>query len=738
VPEPSPPSPAAPVVLSPSAGGIAPSEAELARLGRIGTDWQRAIGDRASWQGALPVDPTLKVGVGQGEAAGRFEPVALADAAGQPVVEAEGPPAGLASRLRRVLIGPPLRSSAVVQERMRKLVALPILGSDALSSVAYGPEAMLAVLVLAGSAGLGLTFPVAAAIAVLMIAVGLSYRQTVRAYPRGGGSYIVATDNLGRGPGLVAAAGLITDYVLTVAVSTASGIAAITSAVPSLAPYALELGLVGIVALCAGNLRGVKQAGNLFAFPTYLFIAAVGLVIVVGLVDAASRGFAAEPHPPVVATEGVGLLLVLRAFSSGATAMTGIEAISDGVPAFRPPEWRNARTTLTAMVSALLFLFVGTVVLVQLEGVIPMADETVLSQLAHDTVGSGVLYWVVQISTAAVLLLAANTAFSDFPRLLFFLARDRNAPLAFLRMGDRLAFSNGILLLTAAAIALYVGFDGKTSRLIPLFAVGVFLAFTLSQSGMVVHWWRGREAGWRRSLAFNAVGAVLSAAVLLIAGLTKFTEGAWVVALLIPALVLVFSRVHRYYMGVRAAVALPDDEAAAAPRRGRIVPHRWGDGAPGDGAGGPGALAGAGSAAGERADAPDELALMTVVCLTTLDLPALRALAYAASLGQPVLAVHISPDEDDARRFAKRWAAWGDHLPLEIVSSPYRAVVAPLTRYLEALAAQRRDLTLTVVVPQQVAGRWWMQPLHDHVGRRLHRALRARPGIIVTIVPFHL
>ncbi|HLM51680.1 MAG TPA: APC family permease, partial [Solirubrobacteraceae bacterium] len=526
-----------------------------------------------------------------------------------------------------------------------------------------------------------------------------------------------------------------TDYVLTVAVSTASGIAAITSAVPSLAPYALELGLVGIVALCAGNLRGVKQAGNLFAFPTYLFIAAVGVVIVVGLVDAASRGFAAEPHPPVVATEGVGLLLVLRAFSSGATAMTGIEAISDGVPAFRPPEWRNARTTLTAMVSILLFLFVGTVLLVQLEGVIPMADETVLSQLAHDTVGSGVLYWVVQISTAAVLLLAANTAFSDFPRLLFFLARDRNAPLAFLRMGDRLAFSNGILLLTAAAVALYVGFDGKTSRLIPLFAVGVFLAFTLSQSGMVVHWWRGREAGWRRSLAFNAVGAVLSAAVLLIAGLTKFTEGAWVVALLIPALVFVFSRVHRYYMGVRAAVALPDDEAAA-PRRGRIVPHRWGDGAPG--AGGPGALAGAGSAAGERADAPDELALMTVVCLTTLDLPALRALAYAASLGQPVLAVHISPDEDDARRFAKRWAAWGDHLPLEIVSSPYRAVVAPLTRYLEALAAQRPDLTLTVVVPQQVAGRWWMQPLHDHVGRRLHRALRARPGIIVTMVPFHL
>ena len=363
----------------------------------------------------------------------------------------------LAYDLRRALLGPPLRSSAIAYERMRKLIALPVLSADALSSVAYGPEAMLAMLVLAGSGGLSYSLPIAGVIAFLMLAVGVSYRQTIRAYPHGGGSYIVATDNLGRMPGLVAAAGLMTDYILTVAVSVASGVAAVTSAIPSLSPDTDAIGLAVIVLLLAGNLRGVRQAGALFAAPTYLFILAMFVLVIVGLIDAGRRGFHATPHPPLIATEGVGVLLVMRAFASGSTAMTGIEAISNAVPVFKPTEWRNARTTLTWMVGLLIVLFAGTIAMVKLDGIVPSAHETVLSQLAHRSFGSGFMYPVTQAATAAILLLAANTAYNDFPRVLFLLARDFQAPRLFLRMGDRLAFSNGIIVLSVAAAAIYVG-----------------------------------------------------------------------------------------------------------------------------------------------------------------------------------------------------------------------------------------------------------------------------------------
>ena len=457
---------------------------------------------------------------------------ATADAEVEPT-----PDARVGSALRRALLGPPLRSSAIARERMRKLVALPVLSADALSSVAYGPEAMLAVLVLAGSGGLSYSLPIAGAIAFLMLAVGVSYRQTIRAYPHGGGSYIVATDNLGRVPGLVAAAGLMTDYILTVAVSVASGLEAVTSAIPSLAPARVVIGVGVIVVLLAGNLRGVRQAGALFAAPTYAFILAMFVLIAVGLIDAGGRGFHATPRPPLTATEGVGVLLILRAFASGSTAMTGIEAISNAVPVFKPTEWRNARTTLTWMVGLLITLFVGTIAIVQLNGVVPNAHETMLSQLAHRSFGSGFMYPVVQAATAAILLLAANTAYNDFPRVLFLLARDFQAPRLFLRLGDRLAFSNGIIVLSAAALVIFVGFGGKTAPLIPLYAVGVFLAFTLSQTGMVMHWWRLRDPHWRRSLAINATGALLSAIVFITAAITKFTEGAWVSLLVVVGFV---------------------------------------------------------------------------------------------------------------------------------------------------------------------------------------------------------
>jgi amino acid transporter len=639
------------------------------------------------------------------------------------------PDARVGSALRRALIGPPLRSSAIARERMRKLVALPVLSADALSSVAYGPEAMLAVLVLAGSGGLRYSLPIAGAIAFLMFAVGASYRQTIRAYPHGGGSYIVATDNLGRVPGLIAAAGLTTDYILTVAVSVASGLEAVTSAIPSLAPARVVIGVGVIVVLLAGNLRGVRQAGALFAAPTYAFILAMFVLIAVGLIDAGGRSFHATPRPPLTATEGVSMLLILRAFSSGSTAMTGIEAISNAVPVFKPTEWRNARTTLTWMVGLLITLFVGTIALVQLTGVVPNAHETILSQLAHRSFGSGFMYPVVQAATAAVLLLAANTAYNDFPRVLFLLARDFQAPRLFLRLGDRLAFSNGIIVLSAAALVIFVGFGGKTAPLIPLYAVGVFLAFTLSQSGMVMHWWRLRDPHWRRSLAINATGALLSAIVFITAAITKFTEGAWVSLLVVVGFVTGANAIRRHYKAVAAAIALHPHAIEVPPHA--IVPN----GRAGAGAASDGEQAQRGR---ETEETPAEVHHLILVAVAALDLASMRALAYAASLEQPVLVLHVSPAEEEAERFREYWSTWGDHLPLEVVVSPYRAIVAPMINYIESLHRLRPELTLTVILPELVVRRWWQRALHSQVAPQLRRALRPLPKIVVTSVPFHL
>ncbi|WP_329572609.1 APC family permease [Kitasatospora sp. NBC_01266] len=622
---------------------------------------------------------------------------------------------------------------------MRKLVALPVLSADALSSVAYGPEAMLAVLVLAGTAGLRYSVPIAATIAFLMLAVGVSYRQTIRAYPHGGGSYIVATANLGRLPGLAAAAGLMTDYILTVAVSIASGMAAVTSAIPSLQGDIVPIGVVVIAVLLAGNLRGVRQAGALFAAPTYAFVLAVLALVAVGLYDAAGRGFHPTPTPQLTATEGASVLLILRAFASGSTAMTGIEAISNAVPAFQPIEWRNARTTLTWMVGLLIALFAGTVALVRLDGVVPNAQETVLSQLAHRTFGSGFGYAVTQAATAAILLLAANTAYNDFPRVLYLLARDNQAPRIFLRLGDRLAFSNGIVLLSVAAGAIYAAFGGKTAPLIPLYAVGVFLAFTLSQTGMVVHWWRLRDRHWRKSLTFNAVGALLSAIVLITAAITKFTEGAWFAALTVGLFILVANRIRHHYDLVAAALAL-HPHAVEIPSH-TVTPPRSQDGAtPADApAPGPAPRAPSPTAAeSEGEETPEEIHPLLIVPIAALDLAGMRALAYAASLRQPVLALHISPSAQEAQRFREYWDLWGDHLPLKILLSPYRAIVAPLVDYIESLHHQRPDLTLTVVLPEIVVRHWRHRLLHNRLAPRLRRALRPLPKIVVTTVPFHV
>lgn len=753
---------------------------QLRVLRSVGREWRRVSAEPDVWRRALPVDPDLgslptpaqitpaRFGrvvpvspFGPAPAGTEPSPPAPADAAqappgpaaeprAEPRLDDGPPPEGRRRpvyRLRRLLLGPALASTALARERMRKLVALPVLSADALSSVAYGPEALLAVLVLAGTAGLGYSIPIAATIVFLMLAIGVSYRQTIRAYPRGGGSYIVASDNLGLFPGLTAAAGLMTDYILTVAVSISAGVAAITSAVPSLGSSTVLIGVLAILVLLACNLRGIRQAGAIFAAPTYAFVVAMVALIVAGLVDAADRDFHTVPHPPVTATEGLGILLVMRAFASGATAMTGIEAISNAVPAFKPVEWRNARTTLTWMVSLLVVLFAGIIALVHFSGILPTSHETVLSQLAHLSFGSGPMYVYTQAATAAVLLLAANTAFNDFPRVLSLLARDDHAPRLFARMGDRLAFSNGIILLSVAAGLVYVAFDGRTSALIPLYAVGVFLAFTLSQAGMVVHWWRLRNRHWRKSLLFNATGSLLSAIVLITAGITKFTEGAWVALVAVGLFLVVTTRIRRHYDTVAAAlrlqrhaielphrsiaprVALPpreaeDDEGAPASREPRDMR----------------AFEETGRAEGadEAEEVPEEIRHLSLVPIETLDRAGMRALAYAASLQQPVLVIHVSTGVAEAERFRDQWLLWGDHLPLQELVSPYRAIIAPLVNYIEALHRQRPDLTLTVILPEIVMCQRRYSALHSRTAPRLRRALRPLRKVVVTTVPFHV
>jgi amino acid transporter len=720
-------------------GGPTPAETippltadELEALRHVGRHWNAVVGTRLERLRALPVDPTLRR-AGDGAKPGRFSrlaPVAMFRPEGrdglEATVAATEPVSRLGrivERLQRVVIGPPLRSSAIVQERMRKLVALPVLASDLFASVAYGPEAMLAILVLAGTQGLRVSLPMAGVLVVMMLAVGASYRQTIAAYPSGAGSYIVAGHNLGERAGVTAAVGLLADYILNVAVSVATGIAAITSAIPSLRPQTVVLGLGMIGLLLAGNLRGVREAGKLFAAPTYIFLFAMGLLICVGLAQAAGRGFASTPPPPIEPVEGLTVLLVLRAFASGSTSLTGIEAVANAVPAFEPPEWKNARTTMTWMIGILVTIFSGLMLLIHLDGLAWKPQETILSQLAHRSLGHGVLYGFIQAATALMLLFAANTSYNGFPRLLYFMARSEHAPRVFLQLGDRLAFSNGIVVLTVAAAAIFVGFRGSLQALIPLFAIGVFLAVTLSQAGMVVHWWRERGPHWRRGIAINGFGAVLTAIVVVVAALTKFTAGAWVVVVGIPLLVWLCLRVRAHYRTVHDQLALQPLPETVTQGNGHVPPQDWSAAAP---------------ASGERQESPEQIRHLMLVAVERLDLANLRALAYAASLERPLLAVHLSPDDDQAERFRHEWETWAVPLRLEIVVSPYRAVVAPLAHYIEMLQAQRPELTTTVILAELVVDRPWHQLLHSKLAVRLRLALRTEPSIVITTVPFHL
>jgi len=600
-------------------------------------------------------------------------------------------------RLKRLFVGSPIPTAQSRHERLRKTTALAVFASDALSSVAYATEEILLVLVLAGAAALSFSLPIGIGIAALIAIVVASYRQTILAYPRGGGAYIVTKDNLGVVPGLTAAAALLIDYVLTVAVSVAAGVAAVTSAVPALFPFRVWLCVVAVVIVALANLRGIRESGKIFAAPTYLFVVSLAAMVAYGALGALFDFMPEHPYQPHgPGLEGVGLFLILRAFASGCAALTGVEAVSDGVPAFKPPEAHNARAVLTVLGVILISLFLGITFLAYDFGIVPREDETVVSQLARRIFGNGVLYYELQMVTMLILLLAANTSFADFPRLSFFLARDRFIPRQFGNQGDRLVYSNGIVILGGLSVLLLVLFNGDTHALIPLYAVGVFISFTLSQSSMVRRWLRLRGDGWWWRAGLNAVGATVTGGVMLTIAVTKFTHGAWIVVLLIPTLVAAFLMVHRHYEEVASQLSM------------------------------------------DGLEPPPPISHTVLVLVGDLHRGVLKAIQYAQSLSPTAKAVFVETDPELTRRLEEKWGKWGMGIPLIVLSSPYRSLLGPLLEYVDHLQQRGEHHIVTIILPEFIPARWWQHLLHNQTALLIKGALLFRKNIIVTDVPYHL
>jgi amino acid transporter len=672
----------------------------------------------------------------------------------------------VATELKRFIIGRALRTEQAAHERLSKKTALAVFSSDALSSTAYATEEILLVLAVAAAFGQAGAFryvvPISIGIGVLLIIVATSYRQTIHAYPSGGGAYIVAKENLGTNAGLVAGAALLVDYVLTVAVSIAAGVAAITSMVQGtryawLSEHKVLLCLIFISFIAIANLRGVRESGALFATPTYAFLASFLFMIGYGVFSYYTYGGSAPvPGPEEIKTaEGytpqpLTLFLMLGAFSNGCTALTGIEAISNGVPAFKKPEARNAATTLIVMAALLTTMFLGTSVLAYLYGVHPHESETVISQFAR-IMFTGPMFWfyyVVQIATALILVLAANTSFADFPRLSSLLARDRYLPRQFATRGDRLVFSNGIVILALFAGILVIVFGGDTSRLIPLYAVGVFLSFTLSQSGMVRHWLResgkikrqngkrsrvedeihftestvdreslpdaelaaSEERGetfisdevtnishWKKSITINAIGAVATFIVLCVFIATKFIHGAWIVVVVIPLLVFMFRAIHNHYVGVAKQLSTEGLESLRPLNHSVIVP------------------------------------------ISGIHRGVVSALQYAKSIAPDhVEAVYVDFDEEATAKLREKWERWGAGIKLVVLPSPYRELTRPLLRYITRLEKKNENDVVTVLLPEFVPAKWWQHLLHNQSSLMLKGALLLKEGVIVISVPYHL
>ena len=613
------------------------------------------------------------------------------------------------SRLKHVVFGRPLPSERLEHERLNKKTALAVLSSDAISSVAYATDQILFVLGGAiGLAAVNYVLPISAVIVGLLVLVGLSYRQTVFAYPNGGGSYTVARENLGVMPGLVAAAALLTDYILTVAVSISGGVAAMTSAYPSLVPHTVLLCSLSILLLATVNLRGVRESGAAFSLPTYAFIVMMLTLIGIGTYRFWSGHelaplTAAFKVDPVSAQQGghfspiTGFALVyllMRGFAEGCAAMTGTEAISNGVMAFKAPAQKNAATTLAWMVAILALFFLGVSFLAHHYQVMPTTSETVLSILGHHIFGGGPLYYALQYTTFAVLVLAANTAFADFPRLAGILANDKYMPRQLAARGDRLAFSNGIVSLALVAWLLVWLFHGDTNALVPLYAIGVFVCFTLSQAGMVVHWRATKSAGWRWKAVLNGVGAIATGIVSVIQLVTKFTTGGWIIAVIIPVIILILRKIHQHYTEFTEEIRFVGQSPINPLHHTVIVP------------------------------------------VNGITKATSGALVYATTISDEVLAVYIEVDKRDTPRIEEEWEAWDIGVPLVVVPSPYRSILKPLVEYVENLRMVTPGELVTIVVPEIVPKRWWEHLLHNKTALYIRTAFLFKPNVVVTAIPY--
>ena len=602
--------------------------------------------------------------------------------------------------LKRWLVGDPLKTAQASHERLSKTLALAIFSSNAISSVAYATEEILLVLVLAGTAAVAWSIPVSFAILFLTAVLTISYRQIIYEYPGGGGAYVVSKANLGELPALVAAGALMIDYILTVAVSVAAGIAAITSAVPSLFPHREALGLLAIIFIVIMNLRGVRESGRFFAFPTYFAIGALGLMVTIGTI----QSFFTPPTAPAAPSpslhgeiEGLTLFLVLRAFAAGCSAVTGMEVISNGVKAFRHPESKNAATTMIWMSAILATLFMGISWMAYHYGILPKEDETVVSQLARLTFGTGAIYYTVQIGTMLLLILAANSAFAGFPHLSSILARDGYMPHQMATFGDRLVFSNGILILGFLACMLFAFFHGDTHALIPLYAIGVFVSFTLSQAGMVKRWLIKKGVHWRKKLAVNGIGAVTTGIATVIIATTKFVHGAWIVFLLVAILILMFRGIRSHYKAVAEQVSLSRDARPPRPRRNLVI-----------------------------------------IPIGGVNRSVIRAVDYARSRAGEIRAILVDVDKEETALVEMQWAQWGCGVPLIVVPSPYRSILGSILNYIEEQRQKDPDCWITVVIPEILPARWWQNILHNQRALMLKAALLFKDRVVLTDVPFHL
>ncbi|MFJ7408178.1 MULTISPECIES: APC family permease [unclassified Lysinibacillus] len=603
------------------------------------------------------------------------------------------------SSFKRYVIGKPLKSDALGEQKLSKTKALAILSSDALSSVAYGPEQILIVLMTVSTVAFWYSLPIAAGVVVLLVALTLSYRQVIFAYPHGGGAYVVSRENLGVNAGLVAGGSLLVDYILTVAVSVSAGTDAITSAFPSLHAYNVPIAVFFVICLTILNLRGVTESASILAYPVYLFVFVMLMLIGMGVYNVATGQVPADLHPKIgTPVAGISLFLLLKAFASGSSALTGVEAISNAIPNFKSPAPVNAAKTLLAMGSILAVLFIGIVSLAYFYGVAPNAQATVVSQIAEASVGRNVFYYIVQGTTAMILVLAANTGYSAFPLLAVNLSKDGFIPRIFQIRGDRLGYSNGIMMLGLAAIVLIILFDGTTEHLIPLYAVGVFIPFTLAQSGMMRKWWREKPNGWVMKFVINTIGAIISFVVAMMFFVTKLPQ-VWPVFIFLPLIIWMFHRIKHHYNAVGEQLRL----------NGEALPKVEGN--------------------------------VFVVPVAGITKVVENSLHYAQSLNvDKIIAFYVAFDQADAKAFEEKWKAWQPDVRLVTYYSPYRSITQPLKKFIDKVEHQyaKTDYQVTVVIPQFLPKKGWQHMLHNQSSLLIRTSLLFHKNVVIMTVPFHL